>query len=656
MPEGLTGSNPEGGPDVTEETPAQTPREERRRSWWPFGRRNESSPDADRVYEGHEARAHQFANEERMEKFAYSDDSEDIVKYFERANFEQLHRMQLEKDHGRGIRGLYNKFTSGDLNFNITADGLIRHRAWMELAQRGTKVIFNKKNAMMVGTAAIAGVLTGGVSFAAVAGMGGALAGRGISEALDQVRGVSGSRREKILEADILRWQYMKELAQNGNTDELVQLKERESQEIADSDHSRGAELLRQKIQAEKHLEDVQKIQEKRNDVLAMAGGASAMAANFLMGINGLVDFGRFNFDHDATFHAVKKIKGAIQFIYNQGEGIGSHWINAVKSAGGAYHAGGSLELVRAIGAQTGVVAGNIAVWAFRALRQKNLDLSQIKLQERVEAHNRSIHAPEPTTENPPVAETISAQEQITETYGQENMPKLEETWLYQTTSGSSPCKIKDLLWSAQDTEGENCPMAVVELLDSAGNETQEKKQITISLSDLLEKAANENSLSSNWLENTDINDEIELPDGQENYIPNNDDPQKRAILPSNYKIIEKNRDQGNVKLQSSVDENNKPVANIFDLVIKDFIVGKPVQEKKTTDERNGLVPHSKWQKKNVQNIPSRFQEIDNFQINNVETGRVYGFVLDENAERPEGQIEMIYLPKILFLKYYKLI
>ncbi len=263
-------------------------------------------------------------------------DPEELVDLVNKASFREVRKHEISQKYGKGLIGKTRAFLAGEFDVGVgKADDKVRRSGWNKCAEAGRRAsmsIFNRRVAGAAGTAAVLGVLTGGVGAAAGGVIFGSMAGRGTAEAIAAVRGKETGARMEILEAEKEHWHRLKELAgelsETENPDQKLEL----MTEITNLYHKQGESVLLKQMQtAEEKLGGEREALNKSRARWQLAGEIAGMGAgvgySFLTGRFAAIDIDLWNkVDGQNIAHKVLKVDGVWHFAYNAAEkaaGIG---------------------------------------------------------------------------------------------------------------------------------------------------------------------------------------------------------------------------------------------------------------------------------------------------------------------------------------------
>lgn len=284
---------------------------------------------------------------------------EELINLINIASFEQVAKQEKESKYGKGLIGSFKQFLAGEQDFNINKQGEVQRDGWNQLKEAGRKfamTVFNRRTLAAGGSAALIGVLTGGIGWAASGVVLGSMAGRGLAETIDSLRGKERQSRIKVAQAERSRWYELKELSAQLEETEDSEKKYQLMKQITDLYYNQGESAVIKEL----HLAEQNAAQEKeglnrlRNNlqrVGEIAGAGAGIAHGLLSGHAEAIDIDLWNkVDGQSIAHDVVKINDAWHFMEGNATGLLSSGFDqgAIQSA----HAfeGATVETLKSLG------------------------------------------------------------------------------------------------------------------------------------------------------------------------------------------------------------------------------------------------------------------------------------------------------------------
>ena len=244
-------------------------------------------------------------------------DAEELIGVIESLSYDELRKYQLEKKSG------IKNFLGGEFDTRLDEEGQAH---WNVLAEAGRKVlysVFNRRTIAATGTAAVLGLLTGGVGWAAGGVIFGSMTGRAISESISFINGKERGAREEVMRAEKEQWQELKKLAVEYNQATGVQEKADLMTQITEIYYRQGEtsviERLKLAEEAKKNeAEALNKSRRRWQTVGELLGGAAGVAHGFLTGRFAAIDIDLWNkIDGQAIAQEVIKVNNVWHFAYS---------------------------------------------------------------------------------------------------------------------------------------------------------------------------------------------------------------------------------------------------------------------------------------------------------------------------------------------------
>lgn len=261
-------------------------------------------------------------------------DIEELVYLVNRLSFKEVHNLEIVQKYGKGLIGKIRTFLAGESDFSIDKDDQIRRNAWNALAEGGRKVlmtIFNRRVVAATGMAALLGILTGGVGWAAGGVIFGSMAGRATAEAISAITGKERGAREEILKAEKARWYELKKLAEELSKTEDVQKKSELMTQITDLYYRQGENVvLKQLCLAQEKFENervaLNKLRSRLQLLGEVVGLGAGVAQGFLTGRFAAIDIDLWRkIPGQSIMHEVAKVGNTWHFVWNEAGKYGTH-------------------------------------------------------------------------------------------------------------------------------------------------------------------------------------------------------------------------------------------------------------------------------------------------------------------------------------------
>ncbi|MEI6039908.1 MAG: hypothetical protein WCP93_00995 [Candidatus Berkelbacteria bacterium] len=236
-------------------------------------------------------------------------DAEGLIHFVSLMDARQSQEVQLEHKHGRQIPKLH-QIMAGDLNYELTPEGLVKHNTFNEFINHTARV-FDKKTVTGLVSYGVVSLACGGFGLPGVLAAAGVLIGRTSVEIAAAVKGAEKLSQNDIAHQMSSEWAELSEKAKAWMSQkENMEPEEKEAlaKEIFDGFYHKSEDMLRLEGQLADHSKEVNKAQETAGKWGLGLGLGAGWGAGLFGGLDMMT---AAKFDQDIVHHAVRYVDGA---------------------------------------------------------------------------------------------------------------------------------------------------------------------------------------------------------------------------------------------------------------------------------------------------------------------------------------------------------
>jgi hypothetical protein len=550
------------------------------------------------------------------------DDPEGLVHFMRLSNGQQFQELRNQENRGEKL-SRFQQIIKGDLNFEATKDGQIRHNFWNELLYRGAKIMGDRQTLISGGLMAVVGVVSG-IGVPGAAGFLARLAGRTAGE-------LSGAKYENSLSKELLGETMFdwKDLVCKANEytlrkDELTpEEKGQMLTEIIEAYYSKSQNVVNTEAQLSEH----RGIIDERREKFGNWGGALGATGGLVTGLSGLtnlIDFAHFH--GPAVTHAVRLVDGSWQFAQTAAEQAVVNFNTQTQAFGQVFHAmGGAFDGLKMFG----TVAGGLGALFGGLKLGKMADKNALKEQEMIARHSAERLALQKSQMfegaaqiGRPVDTSAGDESATTEAFGgsQEELDAVPLEYVEMAQEKGKKLPEKGQIWVYQDVDQDTGATALVylkinsvdwedgqvdlDIVDGKNNNITLDSNRDLSISDLLDIASEKGQTMDRWRKFASAGSSINIPLGQS--ILNRLNPHNQQPL-----------EPGEYQLNVSVDDDQvvltkdrvRFAVDIFDLALSDVQI---LEAAKTKEKAVELVVDHKYTIPKSINPPDELKHLPN--------------------------------------------
>ncbi|MBI4948101.1 hypothetical protein HY844_00895, partial [Candidatus Berkelbacteria bacterium] len=251
-------------------------------------------------------------------------------------SFKDFRDAELRGKYGKSALGKLKALMSGEYDLKYDNDQNVIEinpnfgdlNVATEAGRRLVSTVFNKRTAISAVMLAGLGLLTGGVGWAAGGVVLGGVGGRGMAEMYELFTGTTREARSNVLYAELARYNQLREIAKDANTDSDPVSKNKKLVELVDIFYKQGEDAVVNELkEANQQLEVRQARFEKNRNRLHTVGEVVGGIAGLTSVLNGGVehlDFDFFNKENgQSIFHGVQQYGDSYSFLYSSGQEAG---------------------------------------------------------------------------------------------------------------------------------------------------------------------------------------------------------------------------------------------------------------------------------------------------------------------------------------------
>jgi len=614
-------------------------------------------------------------------------DPERLPDLIEHLSPEQFRQMQMESIHGSGRMARWREYTSGDHEIELGENGEIRRDSVKELKRRGRGVLLK---ALPGAALLIAGCFTAGATLPAAGAVLGSLVGSGAAEAWEALqgkRGLNGLREQiaKVLYSHLIELRdhakKYKEAKESGNEEEAYKYLEMVVSKFHEASE-KAKEIHCQFLEKRKRWDRFKGIAAAIGGLAGLAAGALGFAHHLdLDKLKGAGELSKHGLKQ--THHWVRRINGAWQFMYGQGEPLPGHVARTVFESGGQtwhtigpHQAGATWEILKkglaVIGA--GAVAA-IAQGIYRRGDKARFEEEWAMTKEEQERHQallgrRMPARPEPSGGAEARAETgvFPEQQKYAELAQRERktLPAPDQIWFMIGEDGKPIFfRIKSIDWKTGkatiDYLGFMAPGAV-----GAGLKPIQENEIK-DLEDIIRNWTSREDYAKSWAKAIKDGDIIVVLAGRSKVTDRYDPSRKHRLKPGQYRF-KRIGEEGDLEAEliDQTDDpdrkGNRAKVSIFDLAWAGVVpkeaqreerrVAKPLAERQLWVLKDGV---------GINDVPEELRALAEHGIyineienpNDIENSTIHVYGVDENGRRLTGANRRIRDVSAVLLRQY---
>ena len=614
-------------------------------------------------------------------------DPERLPDLIENLTPEQFRRMQMESIHGTGRMTRWREYTSGDREFELGENGEIRRDSVKELKRRGRGVLLK---ALPGAALLIAGCFTAGATLPAAGAVLGSLVGSGAAEAWEASQGKLNGLREqiaKVLYSHLIELRdhakKYKEAKESGNEEEAYKYLEMVVSKFHEASE-KAKEIHCQFLEKRKRWDRFKGIAAAIGGLAGLAAGALGFAHHLdLDKLKGAGELSKHGLKQ--THHWVRRINGAWQFMYGQGEPLPGHAARTVFESGGQtwhtigpHQAGATWEILKkglaVIGA--GAVA-SIAQGIYRRGDKARFEEEYAMTKEEQERHQAMLERrmparPEPSGGAEAQAEAVLPEQQKYAELAQrerKTLPAPDQIWFMIGEDGKPIFfKIKSIDWKTGkatiDYLGFMAPGAV-----GAGLKTIQENEIK-DLEDIIRNWTNREDYANKWAKAIKDGDIIVVLAGRSKVTDLYDPSRKHRLKPGQYRF-KRIGEEGDLEAEL-IDQTedpdhpdrkgNRAKVSIFDLAWAGVVPKEAQKEERRVAKP--LAERQLWMLKDgvgINDVPEELRAIAEHGIyineienpNDIENSLIHVYGVDENGRRLTGANRSIRDVSVALLRQY---